>query len=342
MAKNKNEDYLLLALVLLALIGKGPLATPPAPKPGDTTSPNDMGGTTSDSNSSPGSNDSPGDMGINTRSAPPNQNQLDPGSGAPDKSKTMATPGSGIMQMMASFMMGGKGMMSNLMSNIANRISPTAPTGGTTLPGGNQYLPGLSITGQSMGGPGPGPYTPSITTVYGDKTYTNFDPMAVLASLTPKAPGVSAHEMMKSAAMPMMIPAAIMEPAMKSNASAMGITNPMELLKTIMPNFDFFGMPEAMQQMVMKSMPPGLVTIMTSIPPVSAPKSMMISQPEMMKQPPGSTQVPNPLSTPPGANPFSDLSSFFMQAVSGLENLKIPGFGAIPGLPGALTPEIMV
>lgn len=237
----------MLALVFLALLGKGPLSGKPGISDTGTTR-----GTTDSGSTSTGNNSNPSDNGVNTKNSP-GDTSTTTGSGAPDKSKNMSPPGT--MPGMPTFMMPVVTMMKNLGSNIANFISPTAPTGGTVLPGGNVFVPGLSLTGQSSGGPGAGPYTPSITTRYGNTTYTNFNPIALLNMFMPKGQGMSVPEMMKQP-VPSMVPAIV--PTLK---------------KMIAPMVSIGKM--------VQNTPPNLVTIMTSI----APKMQTVSVPEMVKQP---------------------------------------------------------
>jgi hypothetical protein len=203
--KRQNNDLLILGLLALAFLGKGPLAggTPPGRTSTDPTSRGSSDPTMGRSNS-PGENDQPPDMsGVNSRSGPGNDVQNFPGgsSGVPDKSKSQSSPPNMPPMMMPPSMMP---------PNVANVISPTPPSGGTVLPGGNIFVPGLSDTGLSMGGPGPGPNTPSITTVYGGKTYTNFNPMLLDPGVNMKTPGVAMAEVMNKAtpqmSAPMMVP----------------------------------------------------------------------------------------------------------------------------------------
>lgn len=169
MVKKDDRDLiLLLGLLGLAFLGKGPLATPPAPKTMDTSMIPDSGGGRS---TAPGENSMPTDMGgVTSRSGPGNDVQNFPGGssgGVPDKSKGMPSSG------MPSFMIPPGNQ------NVANLINPIAP-GGMMIGPNTYFRPGLDLFGNPSGGPGPGPTTPSISTVYGGKTYTNFDPALLL------------------------------------------------------------------------------------------------------------------------------------------------------------------
>lgn len=277
-----SKELLIVGLLFLALIGKGALATPPAPKQTmDPTKPPASDPSQNGKSNSPGENDQPTDGGVQTRSNAGNdaQNMPGGGSGVPDKSKMQTPPPNMPPMTTPPFMMP---------TNVADLIDPTAPKGGTALPGGAVFIPGLPGIDPSTGMvivPGSGPYTPSITTVYGNTTYTNFNP-ALFSSQPPKQPGMTAPEMVKQPTPPMMIPPTIPPVGTMFGGTPFGTPIPVEMLPQTMFTLPFISASDV------RSQPPPMM-----MPPVTLP--------------PGKTSVPNPLMQTP------DLLSMILKDTGG-------------------------
>lgn len=331
--KKDNKDWVLVGLLLLALIGKGSFATPPAPKTTDMTTTTDNG-----SSSSSGKNSSPPDYsGGNTKNAPSSDTNM-PG-GVPDKSKTMPGGGPG----MATFMM--PGVIDNAGVKFAQMQVAliNAQKGMATPEGMNTFLvnnlggtPGASVT----------------TAIYNSATgmydfFTNNE--YLFSMMSPgKMPGMSIPERVKqpvpSMVMPMMIPAAVPSAA----RPPMGPT-PMMMspgLVTIVTNIKAPGM--TIPEMVKQPAPNPLAFENLNNP-------SYVKLQDLLAMMAGSTpMVPSPLPAMPNFLQmlFNLGGGFGQQALQnlksseiGLSNLfgGIKGFVGIPGSPGiAIAPEIAV
>jgi len=192
--KNHKDELLLLGILFLAFFNKGPLATTgPRGPPGEAGARGSMGDTgPPGQSSSPGDNGSQTDMGTTSKQPP---TRTDDTVGVPDKSKTQSPPPSMPPMTMPPFMM----------PSTVDLINPSPPKGGMTLPSGSVFVPGLDLYGNPTGGPGPGASTPSITTRYGETTYTNFNP-GLFVGANPKTGGPTIPETVKQPMPPMMMP----------------------------------------------------------------------------------------------------------------------------------------
>lgn len=304
--KSKSEDaaLLLLALGLFLTGGKGlipaigpPGATGAAGAPGAPGSNGENG-----KSGSPGENSSPPDAtGATSKGqAPPDNTST--GAAPPDKSKTNSNPGdSGFM-----------GSLMGFLGNIANYINPLAPPSTDKLPNGSFFVPGLDVLGNSTGGPGPGASTPSITTVYGDKTYTNFNPALLTNTPTdktnPTTPMDVIIQMPNTPTMPQVI---YSDPTQKQTGPIIPVDK-------------------------------GYPTSYT-IPLMAATPTARSQTPSpMMNLPPGNPSVPNPL--PPMPAFGQDFLNSLIGAGQGLSGIfnNLKGF-ALPVIPGVpVVPSINV
>lgn len=334
MRKKDNKDWLLIALLALALLGKGPLATPRPPAP-DTTSPDKPG---VDPGTNGKSSDSTTPDSSTPKSSPPDPRLT---GGVPDKSKMQSSPGT--MGMPPTFMMPGPFDNPGVMfaQNQVNLINsqPKTPEGpGTFLVSNLGGTPGASVTTAL--------YNP-VTMMY--DTFTNNQYL-----FTPKAPGMSPMEMLKQPTPMMMQPMTVPLPAVKPPMMSSSIIPVPTVKSPFDPNVGILqpNTPIPLSGLVDPNTLPGSTNPLSALMKMLMPNMVMDSTPGLSY--PG-TNIPNPLSsktTLPLQDLLNQFGGFgqnalnqFLNAGNNLQGIfnNLQGL-AIPSVPGArpILPDIVV